>query len=55
MADTVEPFTPLALVQQAYARYPEHLGTVRARVGRPLTYAEKVLFAHVDDPAAIVL
>jgi aconitate hydratase len=55
MAETVEPFTPLALVQQAYARYPEHLDVVRARVGRPLTYAEKVVFAHADDPATIGL
>ncbi len=55
MAETVEPFTPLALVQQAYARYPEHLEVVRKRVGRPLTYAEKVVFAHADNPATIGL
>ncbi len=55
MADAVEPFTPLSLVRDAYARYPERLGIVRERLGRPLTYAEKVVFAHADDPASIGL
>jgi aconitate hydratase len=55
MADAVEPFTPLSLVRDAYARYPERLAIVRERLGRPLTYAEKVVFAHADDPASIGL
>jgi aconitate hydratase len=55
MPDAVEPFTPLSLVRDAYARYPERLGIVRERLGRPLTYAEKVVFAHADDPASIGL
>jgi aconitate hydratase len=55
MAETVEPFTPVTLVRDAYARMPERLATARERLGRPLTYAEKVLFAHADDPATIGL
>ncbi len=55
MAETVEPFTPLSLVRAAYARYPERLAIIRERLGRSLTYAEKVMFAHADDPASIGL
>ncbi len=55
MADTVQPFTPISLVREAYERYPERLATVRERLGRPLTYAEKVVFAHADNPATIGL
>ena len=39
------------LVENTYAKMRERLETVRARLGRPLTYAEKVLFGHLDDPA----
>ena len=55
MAEIVEPFTPLSLVRAAYERYPERLAVIRERLGRPLTYAEKVVFAHADDPATIGL
>ncbi len=55
MAETVEPFTAFSLVRDAYARYPERLATIRQRLGRPLTYAEKVVFSHADDPATIGL
>ncbi len=55
MAEVVEPFTPLSLVRAAYARYPERLAIIRERLGRSLTYAEKVMFAHADDPASIGL
>src|SRR3954451_10080315 len=48
MATTVGPTTPLELVETAYARYPRALGDARRRLGRPLTFAEKVLFAHAD-------
>ena len=30
-------------------------GDARRRLGRPLTFAEKVLFAHADDPATVGL
>ncbi len=53
MASTVEPTTPLELVETAYARYPRALADARRRLGRPLTFAEKVLFAHADDPATV--
>ncbi|MCS5637195.1 MAG: aconitate hydratase [Myxococcota bacterium] len=39
------------LVEDTYAKMRERLETVRARLARPLTYAEKVLFGHLDDPA----
>jgi len=55
MAETVEPFTPASLVRAAYERYPERLAVIRERLKRPLTYAEKVVFAHADDPATIGL
>jgi aconitate hydratase len=52
---TVGPTTPLELVETAYARYPRALADARRRLGRPLTFAEKVLFAHADDPSTIGL
>ena len=45
MATTVGPTTPLELVETAYARYPRALADTRRRLGRPLTFAEKVLSA----------
>jgi aconitate hydratase len=53
MAGTVGPTTPPSLVEAAYARYPESLAAARSRLGRPLTFAEKVLFAHADDPFTV--
>src|SRR5690242_2519144 len=55
MATTVGPTTPLELVETAYARYPRALADARRRLGRPLTFAEKVLFAHADDPSTVGL
>jgi aconitate hydratase len=52
---TIGPTTPVELVEQVYARYPERVATARRRLGRALTYAEKVLFAHADDPETIGL
>ncbi len=43
--------TTQEMVQDVYARSRERLQVVRARLGRPLTLAEKVLFGHLDDPA----
>ena len=42
--------TPVSLVEAAYAKYDERMPLARERYGRPLTLAEKVLFAHLDDP-----
>lgn len=39
------------LVSAAYEKTTAAVDTVRGRLGRPLTYAEKVLFGHLDDPA----
>src|SRR3954466_10977734 len=55
MATTVGPTTPLELVESAYARYPRALADARRRLGRPLTFAEKILFAHADDPGTVGL
>ena len=43
--------TPLELVENLYATLPERVATARRRLGRPLTLTEKVLFAHLTDPA----
>ena len=55
MAESVGPTTPIELVEAVYARFPRALGDARRRLGRPLTFAEKVLFAHADDPATVGL
>ncbi|MDQ1567335.1 MAG: aconitate hydratase, partial [Actinomycetota bacterium] len=55
MAQRVGPNTPLELVERAYARFPEATRIASERLGRPLTLAEKILFAHADDPATIGL
>ncbi len=41
--------TPIELVQALYDRLPERLDVARRRLGRPLTYAEKILFNHMRD------
>ena len=53
MAKSVGPTTPIELVEEVYAKYPRALADGRRRLGRPLTFAEKVLFAHADDPATV--
>jgi len=42
--------TTAALVQGAYDRTARNLEIIRERLGRPLSYAEKVLLGHLDDP-----
>jgi len=54
-ASTVGPTTPIELVESLYARVPEALDIARRRLGRPLTFTEKVLFAHADDAETIGL
>ena len=44
--------TPVRLVEEVYARFAERVPAARERLGRPLTLAEKILVAHLDDPAA---
>src|SRR5687767_7686062 len=43
--------TPASLVSAVYRAYDERLPVVRERLSRPLTLAEKVLFAHLKDAA----
>src|SRR6266704_2534086 len=38
-------------VSGVYARMDRRLDTVRRHLGRPLGLADKVLLAHLDDPA----
>src|SRR5680860_584345 len=55
MAETIGPTTPLDIVEAVYSTLAERLEVARRRLGRPLTFAEKVLFNHADDPARIGL
>ncbi|WP_298212529.1 aconitate hydratase [Ferrimicrobium sp.] len=47
---TVDASTPAASVTKLYDRLAETTPIGRERLGRPLTYAEKVLFAHFLHP-----
>ncbi len=38
------------MVEKVYGKTRERLKTMRARVNRPLTLAEKILFGHLHDP-----
>jgi aconitate hydratase len=53
MAESVGPTTPIELVESVYARFPRATGDGRRRLGRPMTFAEKILFAHSDDPSTV--
>src|SRR5690606_24439186 len=55
MASTVGPHTPLELIEAVYRSMPERVAVARERLGRPLTFSEKVLFSHADDVAGIGL
>src|SRR4051794_11591735 len=54
-ASTIGPNTPPELVKAAYERLVNGAKVARERLGRPLTFAEKVLFGHADDPATLPL
>ncbi len=43
--------TPIALVEGVYSRLTANAELGRARLGRPLTLAEKILINHLVDPA----
>ena len=51
----VGPTTPVELVESLYARYPERVDIGRRRLGRPLTFAEKILITHAADPETVGL
>lgn len=48
MAQKIE--TTPELVTQSYSKMRDRLSVVRKRLNRPLTFAEKVLYGHLDDP-----
>ncbi|MDQ1454592.1 MAG: aconitate hydratase [Actinomycetota bacterium] len=50
MPETIGPTTPESLVEAVYATFPRRIAIARERLGRPMTFAEKVLAAHADDP-----
>ena len=41
---------PVATIEKLYRRIEERAEQLRRRLGRPLTWTEKVLFAHLHDP-----
>lgn len=41
------------MLRSFYASYSESVAQAKATVKRPLTYAEKVLFAHLFDPTQL--
>src|SRR5947199_1415522 len=51
--DRIGPTTPEPLVEAVYAKFPGALEITRARLGRPLTFAEKILAVHADDPSRV--
>ena len=48
----VSASTPVELVNNAYAKFNERIDAARKKLDRPLTLAEKILIAHLDDPDA---
>ena len=46
-SDAPSASTPIALVEEVYARLPERVALGRERLGRPMTLAEKILVNHL--------
>ncbi|OUV77559.1 MAG: aconitate hydratase [Acidimicrobiaceae bacterium TMED130] len=46
---TVYTTTPIELIEKVYSTLEERLNAAREKLGRHLTYAEKVLINHLDD------
>jgi aconitate hydratase len=42
----------IEMIKSVYAAMPERVAAARKLVGRPLTLAEKILYAHLDKPAS---
>ena len=42
-------------IEMVYRKMDTAIGLVRTRLGRPLTYAEKVLYGHLDNGAEATL
>ena len=47
---TVYTKTPIELIEGVYSTFEERLGNARKKLGRQLTFAEKVLINHLDSP-----
>ncbi|MCJ1331541.1 Aconitate hydratase mitochondrial [Thelotrema lepadinum] len=47
-----DPMRPAKCIanHRPYRKMSENLSIVRSRLNRPLTYAEKILYSHLDDP-----
>ena len=43
------PADAVGMIKQHYASLPEHLSAIKKRLGRSMTLAEKILFAHWQD------
>jgi aconitate hydratase len=39
----------LEMIKKVYAQFPERIEAARKVVGKPLTLAEKILYAHLWD------
>ena len=44
----------LEMIKKVYAKFPERVDAARKVVGKPLTLAEKILYAHLWDGNATV-
>ena len=42
----------IEMIKGLYARFPERVEAAKKMLGRPMTHAEKVLYAHLDEGAA---
>ncbi len=42
----------IEMIKEVYSRYPERIAAARAAVGKPLTLAEKILYAHLWEGKA---
>jgi aconitate hydratase len=43
----------LDMIRKVYAHLPERVAAARAELGRPMTLVEKILYAHLFEPAAV--
>ena len=50
MAPNAAATTPVELIEQAYAKLTANVAIGRARLGRSMTMAEKILFGHMHHP-----
>ena len=42
----------IEMIKEVYAKYPERIAAARKAVGKPLTLAEKILYAHLWEGSA---